>query len=53
MLKEPLVVEKGYIIIPDKPGIGIELVDNISELFPPKQRSINAQIGYDGSVVDV
>jgi len=53
MLKEPLVVENGHIIIPDKPGIGIELVDNITELFPPKQRSIRAQIGYDGSVVDL
>ncbi|MDO4536345.1 MAG: galactonate dehydratase [Clostridium perfringens] len=53
MLKEPLVVEKGYIVIPNKPGLGIELVDNITELFPPKQRGIRAQIGYDGSVVDV
>lgn len=53
MLKEPLEVERGYIIIPDRPGIGIELVDNITELFPPKQRSIRAQIAYDGSVVDI
>ncbi|KAA8669674.1 mandelate racemase/muconate lactonizing enzyme family protein [Clostridium sp. HV4-5-A1G] len=53
MLKEPLIVEKGYIVIPDRPGIGIDLADNISELFPPRQRNINAQIGYDGSVVDV
>ena len=53
MLKEPLVVERGHIVIPDRPGIGIELVDNITELFPPQQRSIRAQIGYDGSVVDI
>ena len=53
MLKEPLQVENGYILIPDKPGIGIELADDITEKFPPKQRSINAQISYDGSVRDL
>lgn len=53
MIKEPLVIENGYIIVPDKPGIGIELVENITELFPPQQRSIRAQIAYDGSVVDI
>lgn len=53
MLKEPLVVEKGYIYVPKRPGIGIDLVDNITELYPKKQRTIRAQIGYDGSVVDI
>ena len=53
MLKEPLQVENGYILIPDKPGIGIELAEDITEKFPPKQRSINAQISYDGSVRDL
>ncbi len=36
MLKEPLQVENGYILIPDKPGIGIELADDITEKFPPR-----------------
>ena len=53
MLKEPLQVENGYILIPDGPGIGIELAEDITEKFPPKQRSINAQISYDGSVRDL
>ena len=53
MLKEPLQVENGYIRIPDGPGIGIELAEDITEKFPPKQRSINAQISYDGSVRDL
>lgn len=53
MTKEPLAEENGYIIIPGGPGMGIELVENITELFPPKQRSISAQIGYDGAVVDI
>ncbi|SCP97655.1 galactonate dehydratase [Anaerobium acetethylicum] len=53
MTKTPLVEKDGYIIIPDAPGIGIELVDDICEKFPAKQRSISAQIAYDGSVYDV
>ena len=53
MLKEPLEVEYGYIKVPNRPGIGIELIDDISEKFPPKQRGINAQINYDGSVRDL
>jgi galactonate dehydratase len=53
MTREPLEEESGYIIIPDQPGIGIELVDDITERFPPKPRSISAQIAFDGSVYDV
>ena len=53
MTKEPLEEEGGYIIIPDRPGIGIELVDDICERFPAKFRSISAQVAYDGSVYDV
>lgn len=53
MLKEPLEVEHGYIKVPNRPGIGIELIDDISEKFSPKQRGINAQINYDGSVRDL
>lgn len=53
MTKEPLKEENGYLIIPDAPGIGIELVDDISERFPAKQRSISAQLAYDGSVCDI
>lgn len=53
MTKEAFQEDGGYIVIPDTPGIGIELVDNITEKFPPKQRSISAQLAYDGSVYDI
>lgn len=53
MLKNPIEYENGYIIVPDAPGIGIELIDDITEKFPPQQRTINAQISYDGSVRDL
>ena len=53
MTTEPFREDGGYILIPDAPGIGVELVDNITEKFPPRQRSISAQTAYDGSVYDV
>ncbi len=53
MLVEPLELDRGYLVVPTKPGIGIELIDNITEMFPAAQRSINCQIAFDGSVRDV
>ncbi len=53
MTTESFREDGGYMVIPDAPGIGIELVENITEKFPPKQRSISAQTAYDGSVYDI
>ena len=53
MITKPLELDHGYLVVPYAPGIGIELVDNITELFSPAQRSINCQIAFDGSVRDV
>ena len=53
MMKEPFREEGGYMTVPDAPGIGIELVDDIVSKFPPKPRAISAQKAYDGSVRDV
>ena len=52
MVKEPLRVENGHLLIPDRPGIGIELVDDLQQRFPPAPRDLAAIIGFDGSVVD-
>jgi galactonate dehydratase len=52
MVKTPLVEKDGYLFIPDAPGIGVELVDNVTELFPPKQRDLAMKIAIDGSVAD-
>jgi galactonate dehydratase len=51
MLKEPLVVNGGYIDAPTAPGIGISLADDIEVRFPAKQRGLTPAIGFDGSVV--
>lgn len=53
MITKPLEIERGYIKIPNSPGLGIELVENICEKFPVNQRSISAQRAYDGSVYDI
>ena len=52
MVKTPLMDKDKYLHIPDLPGIGVELVDNVTELFPPKQRDLAVKIAMDGSVAD-
>ena len=53
MVKEPLRFENGYMLIPDGPGIGIELADDVYILYPSNQRGSNeAKRAYDGSVKD-
>ena len=42
----------GFIAIPEGPGIGLELVDDIERKFPARPRPIAMRPHYDGSVVD-
>ncbi len=44
--------ENGYVAHNDRPGIGIDLRDNIEELYPYSRREINTRQNIDGSVVD-
>jgi len=34
LLKEPLVIKDSYIQLPDKPGFGVEVIDDAAERFP-------------------
>lgn len=53
IVKEPLHFVDGCLIIPNAPGIGIELVDNAEELYPMEERgNIGARRAFDGSVRD-
>lgn len=53
MVKEPLRFENGFMLIPEAPGIGVELAENAAELFPAKGRGSNAaKRAFDGSVKD-
>ena len=53
MVKEPLRFENGFMLIPEAPGIGVELAENAAELYPAKGRGSNAaKRAFDGSVKD-
>jgi galactonate dehydratase len=47
-----LRVEDGFLIVPDAPGIGVELAPGAREKFPPKPRAVGTRLNLDGSVVD-
>lgn len=34
VFKEPLTVENGYMDLPDKPGFGVEVIDDLEKRFP-------------------
>lgn len=45
-------VENGFALLSDKPGIGIDLVDDVEKKFPFRRRAINTRLHVDGSIVD-
>ena len=52
MVREPLRFENGCMMIPEAPGIGVELADNAKELYPGNERGAAARRAFDGSVKD-
>lgn len=53
MVKEPLEIQKGCLLVPDRPGIGIELAEDAPSIFPAHDRASNhAHLNFDGSVRD-
>jgi galactonate dehydratase len=46
------VIQDGFMIIPNAPGIGVELAPDAAAKFPPKPRAIGTRLNRDGSVVD-
>jgi galactonate dehydratase len=52
VVKKTFTIENGFLIIPDAPGIGVELADNIAERFPYSRRPIETRLHIDGSVID-
>ena len=52
IVKQPLQLENGFLIIPDSPGIGIELADDALEKYPPIPKEVDTRLHLDGSVVD-
>ncbi len=52
IIKTPLMVEDGFLVIPDTPGIGIELAEDAQKKYPPIKRPVHTRLHRDGSVVD-
>jgi galactonate dehydratase len=44
--------EGGYLIVPDAPGIGVELADDAAERHPFTPRVVATRLHADGSVID-
>lgn len=55
MMAKPFEIMDGCILIPGTPGIGVELVPDIAERFPPRndRRNFGGQVSFDGAVKDV
>ena len=52
IVKSALNLEEGFLIIPDAPGLGVELVEGVQERLPYKPRQVITRLHRDGSVVD-
>ena len=52
LVKTAVELEDGYLRIPDAPGIGAELNDDVLEKFPYRPRTPTTMLRRDGSIVD-
>ena len=52
LLIKPLKLEKGYLIVPEGPGLGIELNEKSISKISESPKILDTPIGYDGSVKD-
>lgn len=52
IVKSSLRLENGFLIIPDAPGIGVELADDAESRYPYIPRAYVTKLHEDGSVVD-
>jgi len=52
IVRTTLRVENGFLIIPDAPGIGIELAPDAQERHPYRPRQVHTRLHVDGSVID-
>jgi galactonate dehydratase len=52
IVKSAVKLENGFLIIPDAPGIGIELAEDAQEKHPYRMRWVGTRLNSDGSVMD-
>ena len=51
-MKKPFQIQDGYILVPDGSGLGIELIDDIDQVYPFQGMYGGIHLHEDGSVVD-
>ena len=52
IVKNALRCEAGFLIIPDAPGIGVELAEDAARRHPYQPREVKTRLHVDGSVID-
>ena len=52
IVKSALECENGFLIVPDVPGIGVELAEGAAERYPADFREVDTRLAIDGSVID-
>ena len=52
LLVTPLKLERGYLMVPEGPGLGIELNEAALTAHPVRDKVLDTPIGFDGSVQD-
>lgn len=52
VVTRPLGLEEGFLIVPDAPGLGVELAEDAAERFPYRPHPFKTRLHRDGSVVD-
>jgi galactonate dehydratase len=50
IVERPLVLDQGYVVVPDGPGIGVEVREEAFSRFPYEPRAIAGTFRADGSV---
>ena len=52
IVRNPVQVENGFLIVPDAPGIGVELAEDAPKRYPYRPQVVETRLHVDGSVVD-
>ena len=52
IVKGALEIDNGFLIIPDSPGIGVELAEDATERFPPIKRDNVTRQHVEASIAD-
>ena len=52
MVDQPLALDAGFLLVPERPGIGIELTPDARQRHPYQPRAVETRLKTDGSVMD-